>query len=79
MNERLRPNRFIRKVTGTTAQAVPITIHAMGSVDNLSTGASLVPISPPANTTIDDTAIINDWAMVSNQTLRGRETNVLVS
>ena len=39
-------------------------------------GASWVPIKPPANTTIEDTAIINDWAMVNNQTLRGREVKV---
>jgi hypothetical protein len=63
-------------VTGTTAQAVPITIQAIGRVDNLSMGASWVPIRPPANTTIEDTAIINDWAMVNNQTLRGREVKV---
>ncbi|GAB1446629.1 hypothetical protein MASR2M41_24210 [Flammeovirgaceae bacterium] len=53
-------------------------MHAMGSVDNLSMGASLAPINPPAKTTMEETAIINDWAKVNSQTLRGREVIVAI-
>lgn len=58
MNDSLRPSPFISMATGTTAMAVPMTMHAMGSVESLLIGASCAPISPPANTTNDETDII---------------------
>ncbi len=78
INECLRPIFFIRNVTGTTAVAVPMTMQAMGSVESFSIGASRVPISPPAKTTKEETAIIRDCAMVRSHTLRGRAINLLL-
>lgn len=72
INESLRPIFRMSNVTGTTEEAVPITISAIGKVDKLLTGANRVPISPPAKTTSELTDMISDCAMVRIQTLRGR-------
>ena len=68
----LLPIFLINNVTGITAEAVPMIMHATGSVDNFSFGAILVPINPPTKTIRLVTDMVKDWAITSSHTFFGK-------
>ena len=56
---------------GSTPQAVPTILMAKGSVDQLGSGVSWAPKTPPANTSMVPALIARACISVNSQTLMG--------